>query len=269
MINLTASGLNETEAKTYTTLLSKSAWKPSELAKAVGETRTNMYKILDKLVDAGLAEKFDKAKVFHYRANNPARLTELARIRKESQFQAEKDLALSVENLMHDYIKVHEQPGVEYFHGLDQITRIFEQLARSQTDIHFVHTRAGDDFYSPRNMHNLRMLAVNNKVWRHALTPDTDIATSDYETFDPTVYLQRTWLRQRDYEAPVEWGSFEDKLYIIAYGSEAMGVVIQSKPIADAFVQLFKIMENGQRAQQWYRSLPQHAMLPGVNKPKL
>ena len=57
MINLSAAGLNETEANVYQTLLSKKLWKPSDLAKSVGETRTNIYKILDRLVELGLASR--------------------------------------------------------------------------------------------------------------------------------------------------------------------------------------------------------------------
>jgi sugar-specific transcriptional regulator TrmB len=74
MTNLSAAGLTETEAKFYTALLEKKTWLPAELAKFVNETRTNSYKILDKLVEQGLAERFDQNKKLHYRAVNPAQL---------------------------------------------------------------------------------------------------------------------------------------------------------------------------------------------------
>lgn len=269
MTQLSAAGLSETEAKCYTNLLKKADWKPAELAFEIGETRANCYQILDRLVEKRLAERFDKAKKLHYRATNPARLLELAHEIREEREQAERQLELSAQELTSEYIKVHEQAGVQYYQGLEQITHIFEEIGAAKTEVHFVHTRSGDDYYGFKSMHNLRMLAVNNGIWRNALTPDTDIATSDYETFDPTVYLRRTWLRQRDYDSPVEWGSYDDKLYIIYYGQEALGITIQSLPIANAFRQLFKLMESGQRAQPWYGRLPHHASIPGVNKPRL
>ena len=73
MINLSAAGLNPTEAHVYQVLLSKKEWKPADLAKNVGESRTNMYKILDKLTALELAIKFDKSNKIHYRATNPTR----------------------------------------------------------------------------------------------------------------------------------------------------------------------------------------------------
>lgn len=269
MNTLQAAGLNETEAKCYMTLLERKHWKPAELAQYVGETRTNAYKILDALVALGLAERYDQGKTLRYRANNPARLIELAQELKIEREQAERELELAAQDLTRKYIKTHEQPGVKYFQGLSEIEKIFQQIAQATSDVCFVHTRSGDDFYGFKAMHNLRMLAVNNGVWRHALTPDTDIATSDYETFDPTVLLTRTWLRRRDYNAPVEWGAYDDKLYIIYYGQEALGITIESQPIADAFRQIFALLESGQRAQPWYSRLPIHASVPGVNTPRL
>jgi DNA-binding MarR family transcriptional regulator len=269
MINLTAAGLTPTEAKCYTALLEKADWKPADLAKNVDETRTNCYKILDNLVALGLAERFDKAKKLHYRATNPTKLLELARTRREAREQSEKELELNTQTLLQTYVKTNEQAGVRYFQGEAEIGEIFEEIAKAKQEVVFVHTRAGDDFYGFKTMHNLRMLAVNNGVWRRALTPDTEIATSDYKTFDPTVLLKRTWLRQRDYSEPVEWGCFDDKLYIIAYGQEALGIVLQSQPIANAFRQLFQMMEDGQRLQPWYGRLPQHAQTPGVSTPHL
>jgi DNA-binding MarR family transcriptional regulator len=269
MIDLSAAGLSPTETKCYTALLVKADWKPSDLAKTVNETRTNCYKILDKLVGLGLAERFDKAKKLHYRATNPSRLFELGREQRMQYENSEKQLELNAQELITEYVKVHEQPGVSYYQGQAEIGKIFDMISHSKTDVDFVHTRSGDDFYGEKTMHNLRMLAVNNKVARRALTPDTEIATSDYKTFDPTVLLKRTWLRQRDYSAPVEWGAFEDKLYIISYGQEALGIVIQSQPIADAFRQLFRLMEAGQQSQPWYNTLPRHASIPGINTPYL
>src|SRR3954466_7788124 len=113
MIDLSAAGLSPTEAKCYTALLDKAEWKPSELAKSVNETRTNCYKILDNLVAAGLAERFDKDKKLHYRATNPSHLLELARTRRMEQEKAEKELELQTNSLLSSYFKIHEQPGIQ------------------------------------------------------------------------------------------------------------------------------------------------------------
>lgn len=269
IMNLQAAGLSETEARCYRTLLTKKEWLPSELALIVGESRTNMYKILDRFVVLGLATKYDKHKKLHYQATNPSRLLELAREARAQRERDEQQLELNTQDLLQTYITTHEQPGVRFYQGQAEIGTIFEQLGQSKEEIVFVHTSAGVDYYGLDVMHTLRMIAVKNGVSRRALTPDNPSATSDYAQTDPLVLLERTWLRQRDYSAPVEWGAFEDKLYIISYGQEALGIIIQSQQIADAFKQLFKIMESGQRAQPWYGRLPLHASKKAIIQPEL
>lgn len=259
MINLTAAGLSPTEATCYQALLTKEDWQPSKLAQTVSESRTNMYKILDKLVGLGLAEKFDKAKKIHYRASNPSRLIQLAHETRAQQDAAQKELELGTQTLMREYIKTNEQPGVQYYQGRDEIEEIFGEIENSKQEVVFVHTLAGTDFYGFEHMHNLRMKAVKSGVPRRGLTPDTKLASYDFKEKDHLVKLTRTWLAADDYTAPVEWGAFENKLYIISYGEEALGMVIESQQIADAFKQIFDLLERGQKLQPGYDLLPKLA----------
>lgn len=269
MVNLSAAGLSETEAKCYAALLDRKEWKPSDLAKNVSETRTNTYKILDNLVELGLAERFDKDKKLHYRASNPNRLLEIARVRRAEQEQAEKELELGASSLMESYYKIHEQPGVRYFQGPEGLKEIYQEAASAKEEIVFINTLAGMDFYGLEAMHNLRMLTISAGIRRRALTRDGPAATKDYKEKDPLSNLERTWLRHDDYKSPVEWGAFDDKLYIISYGQEALGLIIQSQQIADSFKELFELLERGQKLLPDYDCLPRYAAKTGLPPHKL
>lgn len=266
---LSAANLSETEAKAYAALITKTAWQPSKLAITVHETRTNMYKILDNLVALGLAEKFDKDKKLHYRAVNPRRLLELSRAVREQREQAEKELELQVQNLTHDYIKTNEQPGISYYQGKSGISKIFSQLATAKEEVVFIHTPKGIDFYGFETMHNLRMLAPLAGVYRRALTSDTILSTKDYADSDQKVLLERTWMKHNDYTEPVEWGAYDNKVYCVTYGKEAMGIVIESQAITDSFKQIFKMLERGQRLLPDYKRLPRLANAVGISVPQL
>lgn len=267
MINLSAAGLSETEARCYTALLEQEAWKPAELAKYVNETRTNCYKILDNLVAKKLAERFDRNKKLHYRANNPSQLLELARQERAVREQAESALENNTQALLATYYRTHEQPGVRYFQGEQEIGEIFSEIACANEEAVFVNTTAGIDFYGFDTMHELRMRAVKANVPRRTITPDTHLAAKDYKLTDPLVQLKRTWFREGDYTAPVEWGAFDDKLYVISYGQEALGLIIESQQIADSFKQLFAVMERGQKALPDYYRLPRRAGVPARIQP--
>lgn len=263
MIDLSAAGLTQTEAKCYLALLEKKEWKPAELARYVRESRTNCYKVLDKLVDYKLAERFDKDKKLHYRTTNPAHLLELARELRTARDASEKELETETRRLIHTFYKTHEQPGVQYFQGESEIQKIFETIAGSKEEVVYINTKAGIDFYGFDTMNDLRMLAPKKGVKRRALTADVPDAPKDYRDKDPLVLLKRTWFKQSDYTIPVEWGAFENKLYLISYGKEALGLIIESQQIADSFKELFRLLERGQKLLPGYTSLPRHAQAVG------
>lgn len=263
VIDLSAAGLKETEAKCYLALLEKKEWKPAKLAEYVNESRTNCYKILDKLVAYKLAERFDKEKKLHYRAANPTQLLQRAREQRVAREASEKELEAETQRLINAFYKTHEQPGVQYLQGETEIRRIFEAISKSKEDVLYINTKAGIDFYGFNAMNNLRMLAPKNGVKRRALTADVAAAPKDYREKDPLVLLTRTWFKQADYTTPVEWGAFEDKLYLISYGKEALGLIIESQQIADAFKELFKLLERGQKLLPNYATLPLHAQATG------
>lgn len=266
MINLSAAGLTQTEANAYHILLSKKEWKPSELAKNVGETRTNMYKILDKLVAFKLAEKFDKNKKLHYRATNPTRLLQLSQEHRKKRELAEKELELNAQALLNDFIKTHEQPGIRFFQGKEEIKSVYLDQVADKKPIYFMLSPKAIDYYGFEQMHKLRMLAADAQVHRYALTPDNIMATKNFAATDPHFLLSRTWLEAQDYTAPLEWGVYGDKVYFVTFGEDAMGMIIESKAMSLGFMQVFRLIERGQRLLPDYESLPRLAKKTAIVK---
>lgn len=259
MIDLSAVGLNDTEAKCYSALLAKKEWMPALLAQEIKESRTNCYKLLDKLAEVGLAERFDKNKKLHYRATNPARLVQLLHERREAEAKARRELEIGVQDLMDEYLKVHEQAGVRYFQGKEDLKKIYEDQVADKRPIYFINALSAIDYYGYGHMHTLRMLPVKAGIPRHTITPDTKKAHANWQEVDQKALLARTWLKEDDYTAPVEWGAYGNKVYIVSFGEEASGMIIESPQIADSFRQLFKLLDRGQRAQPWYHQLPRLA----------
>jgi sugar-specific transcriptional regulator TrmB len=259
MDELSAAGLSGTEAKTYKALLTRKEWLPSELSQTVQETRTNIYKILDKLVGLQLAERIETSKKLRYRATNPARLLELAREIRSMHEHAEQSLEASSHELIRQYVATQEQAAVQFYQGQPEIATMFQEIARSKSPIRFMLSNAAIDTYGFSYMHELRMLAVKAGIDRFAITPDVEQAPKNYKDTDPLFKLRRTWLPPEDYTAAVEWGTFGNKMYIISYGSEALGMIIESPQIAEAFQQVYKLIDKSQRARDNYSQLPRNA----------
>jgi len=264
MEDLSAAGLNETESKCYIALLEKKAWKPSELATRIKESRTNCYKILDKLVEYGLAKKFDKAKKLHYSATSPARLSELAREQRKAFEKSEQQLALSAQHLFTKYIKVHEQPGVQFFQGKKELKQIYLDQIQSGDTIYIIRPDYNMDIYDFDFMSDIRHLARKAGIQRYAITPDREKAPQNYKVSDPYMLLTRTWMPKASYTAPVEWNVYGNKLAIMSFGNEAIGMIIESPQIAEAFRQLYQLLDKGLRLDPEYKNLPRNAKYIGA-----
>jgi sugar-specific transcriptional regulator TrmB len=256
MINLTASGLNETDTKIYIKLLEKKYWRPSELAIIVNENRTTVYKVLDKLIENKLVTKDDSDKTLKYSACNPTRLLEISNEKKREQENSANLLNTSVQMLLSEYVKNNEQPGVRYFQGIEGIEQIFADQVEDKQPIYFQLSSKAIDYYGFDKMHDLRMMAVNAGIPRYSIVADNHKATKNYAETDKQYLLSRTWLKQDDYTAPMEWGVYGNKLYILTFGKDAMGLIINSPAVADGFKQVYDLLIRLQKTQPYYHSLP-------------
>lgn len=263
MDTLSAAGLNQTEAKCYRALLTKKQWLASELAKNVNETRTNAYKILDNLVALELAERLKDSKKFRYRAKHPSRLIELAHEIRTKQERAERALELQSQELLEKYVKVNEQAGVRHYQGEAELKEIYFDQVKSGEPIYIIRPDYNMDLYDFDYMTEIRHMARQAGLKRYAITPDREQAPANYKESDPYMLLTRTWLRADEYTAPVEWNAYGNKVAIMSFGNEAVGMIIESPQIAEAFRQLYRLLERGLRLQPGYDKLPLHARYTG------
>jgi len=77
---------------------------------------------------------------------------------------------------------------------------------------------------------------------------------------DRLMQLTRTWIRQEDYDEPVEWAVYGNKLSIMSFGEDVSGIIIQNAQIAQAFRRLFHLLDVGIRRRPDYKDLPKHTV---------
>jgi sugar-specific transcriptional regulator TrmB len=242
MLHLSAAGLSTTEANVYQTLLSKKEWKPAELAKNVRESRTNTYKILDKLVAIGLAEKYEKLNKLHYRATNPTRLLQLAHEQRVARQDSEKLLEADTQRLLGDYIRIHEQPGIRYYQGKQEMQQIFDDMLDTGSDIYLLRSPYDNHFMGKEFYDTFKKKRAKLGIATYIYSADIPSATHN-ATLDKINKMKRTWLPKDAYDSPVEWNVYGNKIAIISYGLEAFATVVESKEIADSFKKILRLLD--------------------------
>jgi sugar-specific transcriptional regulator TrmB len=271
---LVEAGLTDAEANAYTFLAQNSPIAPPRLAELINESRTNTYKLLESLEELGLAQKDESDKKIKYWAKNPNALLEHVNKEKEQADLKAKKLQSSLPSLVNDFLKYNEQPGVRFYQGKTGIKEIFEdQLRCTNGEVYYFRSLNDVIDFDEEELHKIRNKFVEKNIHRYGITQDhkskehllpqkerIPIAESD-----KAMKLHRTWIKEEDYTAPVEWASYGDKVSIISFGEEIIGTVIESKQIAESFRQIFKLLEKSISSIPEYKKLPvnvTHTRLP-------
>jgi len=252
-------GLTKTQAAVYAVLVKNSPASPPALAKIISESRTNTYKVLDTLEQLGLATRDESGKKIQYWASNPSVLRDLAH---QKQLNAEADtrkLEAALPQMLETFFENSIQPAVSFKQGRGGIVKVFEDYAATGQDLHIVRSYKDRDYLVKGVLSVWRKKPSSLGITTHMLAPDTESASTS--ELDKLYLIDKTWMHEDDYTAPVEWCAYGDKLAIISYGDEAVSTIIQSKQIADGFKQLFNMLTQKQRLSLGYNNFPQKARL--------
>src|SRR4051812_31667321 len=108
-------GLTKVQAKAYKTLVERGLMSAPALASAIQESRTNGYKVLDKLVELGVAVKESVGGKYKYSATSPAALEQFVKQQAELVRQKERRLNNELPRLLDYYFAHSERPSIRYF----------------------------------------------------------------------------------------------------------------------------------------------------------
>ncbi|HZL08190.1 MAG TPA: helix-turn-helix domain-containing protein, partial [Candidatus Dormibacteraeota bacterium] len=259
-------GLTPQQAKTYAFLAKQGAGPPPAIAQALGESRTNTYNVLEKLLEFGLVKRFRQNKRYVFQAEPPTALEKLAKQRRDAALQQERQLHALMPDMLSQYFDGNERPGVRFFQGESELKDIYMDQIKTRRPIYIIRPDYNMDLYDFEYMSEIRHMARKAGIKRYAITPDRPKAPKNYRESDPFMKLTRTWIKAGDYTTPVEWNAYGDKLAIMSFGKEAIGMIIESPQIAEAFRQLYGLLDQGLKRAPGYSSLPREATYIGATK---
>ncbi|MEI7521933.1 MAG: helix-turn-helix domain-containing protein [Candidatus Saccharibacteria bacterium] len=237
-------GLNKTQSKAYLALIKNGSLTPPKLAESITETRTNSYAVLDQLVGLGLAKKIEKNKKFTYHVENPIALEKLATKHRDEALRVEKQVKDAMPTLLNFFYTFSEQPGIRFFQGIDGIKEIYNDTLRTRQDIYLLRSPLDQDLMTLDFYDKYRKQRSRLGIKTHMLSPSNDSNTRNEET-DSLHNIFRTRLPKNAYTGSVEMSIYGNKVALISFGEEAIGMIIESPQIANAMKQLFHLAQVG------------------------
>lgn len=234
-------GLTKVQATAYICLVDNGTLTAPALATRIGESRTNGYKVLDKLVELGLATKQEHNKKYTYAATSPTALEQFVRSQAEQVRTKERQLSTELPHMLDYFFARSERPSIRYFQGKEGLRQIFADMLQTGRDIYLLRSPDDINFYDEAFFAEFRKKRALLGINTYALTVDVPTATHDLEA-DFQNKFHRTWLDPKAYTAPVEWNIYGNKVALTSYGEEAMGIIIESPQIAESFRQVFQLV---------------------------
>jgi hypothetical protein len=252
---LTAIGLQPLQAKAYAALLDTGSLTPPRAATLLGITRTNAYKLLDKLVELGLANKCEVGKKFAYFPGNPMALTSLIASERYELNAREQAIGVAMNGLLSQYYQYTDRPDVQLAIGKDAVVEAYNSQLALRQEVYFIRSRADVPVLGFDTMHSIRKTPFRNGIERFGIVPDLQHGKPAPAKGGPEKW-HKTWVREEDYTAPVEWSLSGSTLLIVVFGDEPHAITITDPLVCTAFLQLFKLLDTCLRALPGYADLP-------------
>ncbi len=230
-------GLTKGQAKAYSALIQKGESTPPQIAKEIGESRTNTYMLLEKLEKLGLITRIKKANKLAYQPLNPIALEKLAEQNTHRMAEAEENIKHSMPQMLSYFYSFTEKPGIRLLQGGQGLKEIYQDTLREKKDIYFLRTRVEVKALGSNFFHQYKKRRAFLGIKTYAFTQDTQMGRENAPN-DALHNMVRVWFPADKYTAPVEIDVYGDKTAFLAFGEEFMGVIIQSPHIAEAMRQL-------------------------------
>lgn len=249
---LVAVGLNHMQAKTYALLMEHGELTPPQAAKSLKTTRTNAYKLLDKLVEIKLARREEKNKKLTYYAANPIALTSLTAQYRAEAAAREEAVSGIMQELLTRYHKHSDQPDVGVYTGRKDVAAAYRKQIALHEDVYFIHTAADVPMMGFDTMHEIRIAPGRFGNQRRAIMSAPEKGPINYKAHERS-NLNITWAAKEQYNAPVEWSVTDSSLLIVLYATEPHAILITDPVVASAFMQLWHMLSSLLQSQELHK----------------
>lgn len=225
-------GFSENETKIYLAALETGLASAQNIADKAELKRTTVYSVLDALVKKNIILKTQKDGKNRYIAENPENIVNIF-----DNYQTEFKKALP--KLQAVYNTKQVKPKILFFEGKAGIKKIYYDTIEEKPDMILEWNSSQiyemfPDF--PREYLDLRR---GNNIKAKRIAPDDENwklrKTKDKDDLSVTKLLSK-----EEYDIPVEINIYNNKVSFMSYGDE-MGLIIESKVIADAMRTIYKI----------------------------
>ncbi len=257
-------GLSEKESKVYLASTEVGTAPVSEIAKKAHINRVTTYDILEKLKQKGIVSYFTKKKIKYFSCTKPETLLEEFEKRtNELRIALPKLKRLTGET---------NHPRVRYFEGIEGIKAIYADTLTAKTEIlNFSNSTEirkqwvnyDEEYVSKR---------AKKKIYLKGICPK-DKAGETVHAEDKKYHREFRLLPSNQFDFTNEINIYDDKVSIISFKDELIGMIIESHEIANSQRAIFdmcwkfaEMLETMDIKDRMLRPLSNEEIAQGIEK---
>lgn len=235
-------GLNQKQSQLYQHLLTKGSATASELARDLGEQRTNIYLLLDALTNLGLAEKDDALPVAQFKATNPNKLQELMTARQRALATSSVQMKQALPELLGMYHLNTAHDGMAYFEGLKGYEAALEDMNKTSGEVcvfgatllEEVRPDAWDILI--KKLQKRALKKINTRIIFETTRKGSSTLSVDHSSLLKQ-YMQARFWGNSVFEGEV--ALYDNAVVLTSYDEKLVSLVIKNKAIAATFQAIF------------------------------
>lgn len=243
--NLKQLGLSDKEAKTYLASLEMGSTSVQEIAKKSGLKRPTTYFAIEQLIKRGLMSSFRKSlpagrqgKKRFFSAESPERLVSLIAFQKKKAQALEEGLQRVLPELNNAFNLTGEKPKVRFFEGKEGIKAIQEDILKTEDKI-IENIYPRDDFIKIFSEAERKEYIA--KLRRKRIKIRTIYTSKSPAQLIQNPYAERKFVPCEEFPFSSDIVIYGDKVAIGTYKGKLIGIIIESKEIAETLRLVFNL----------------------------
>ncbi len=230
-------GFSENEIKVYLATLESGLASAQIIAEKAGVKRTTAYSVLAYLVNRGVVGKSKIKGKTRFLAEPPKRLLLLTR-------EIEEGIRTSLPELEAIYNKNEIKPKITFFEGIEGIKNVFEDTLREKPKEILMWLT--DDYFKDLPGYSADYIKERVKLDMHAkrIAPAGSIWERKNKQRDKEELSETITVPQEFLNIGIEVNVYNNKLAFMNF-REKIGIIIESKAIADAMRQAYELSWKG------------------------
>ncbi len=223
-------GLSPNEAKCYLTLLQIGSASANEISRKSGIHRVSVYDALRGLREKGLISQISKANKLLFEAGNPDKISEMIS-NKESELQEARKI---VPELLLDFKMSKQKQEIHSFKGLAGIKTILQEMLKSKTEILDFGAEYKIKEFLPYDFPKWDKERVSKKIHMRIV--------ANLKIKPVTLPLTKIKYVPSEFNSSVSTYIFGDKVALIMWVEDPLGVIIEHKSVADSYRNYFEYL---------------------------